>query len=78
VNSKRIHRLCRSEGLKVPQTVRNKRAIGVSANACDVRKAGHLLGTDNEGTVDSSHPTDLGFWRQADAMEPVLRGIVGE
>lgn len=39
VNSKRIHRLCRSEGLKVPQTVRNKRAIGVSANACDVRKA---------------------------------------
>ena len=39
VNSKRIHRLCRSEGLKVRQTVRNKRAIGVSANACDVRKA---------------------------------------
>jgi transposase InsO family protein len=41
VNSKRIHRLCRSEGLKVRQTVRNKRAIGVSANACDVRKAEH-------------------------------------
>jgi putative transposase len=41
VNSKRIHRLCRSEGLKVRQTVRKKRAIGVSANACDVRKAEH-------------------------------------
>lgn len=32
-----------------------------------------LLGDDNEGTVDSSHPTDLGFFRQADAFEPVLR-----
>ena len=37
----------------------------------------NLLGDDNEGTVDSSHPTDLGFWRQADAMTPVLRTIVG-
>lgn len=36
----------------------------------------HLLGDDNEGTVDSSHPTDLGFWRQADAMTPVLRSIL--
>jgi len=32
-----------------------------------------MLGQDNEGTVDSSHPTDLGFMRQADAFEPVLR-----
>ncbi|MEW6307041.1 MAG: SGNH/GDSL hydrolase family protein [Verrucomicrobiota bacterium] len=32
-----------------------------------------LLGDDYEATVDSSHPTDLGFMRQADAMEPVLR-----
>lgn len=38
----------------------------------------HLLGGDNEGTVDSSHPTDLGFWRQADAMTPVLRTILGD
>jgi hypothetical protein len=37
-----------------------------------------LLGDDNEGTVDSSHPTDLGFLRQADAFEPVLRQAVGE
>jgi GDSL-like Lipase/Acylhydrolase family/N-terminus of Esterase_SGNH_hydro-type len=35
-----------------------------------------LLGDDNEGTVDSSHPTDLGFWRQADAMTPMLRPIL--
>ena len=32
-----------------------------------------LLGADGEGTVDGSHPTDLGFMRQADQFEPVLR-----
>jgi hypothetical protein len=35
-----------------------------------------LLGDDGEGTVDSSHPTDLGFMRQADAFEAVLRPIL--
>jgi hypothetical protein len=35
-----------------------------------------LLGDDNEGTVDSSHPTDLGFFRQADAMEAALKPIL--
>lgn len=32
-----------------------------------------LLGTDGEGTVDGTHPTDLGFVRIADQIEPVLR-----
>jgi GDSL-like Lipase/Acylhydrolase family/N-terminus of Esterase_SGNH_hydro-type len=36
-----------------------------------------LLGDDNEGTVDSSHPTDLGFMRQADAFAEVLGPILG-
>jgi len=36
----------------------------------------HLLGEDNEGTVDGSHPTDLGFVRQADAFEVALRPIL--
>lgn len=35
-----------------------------------------LLGEDGEATVDSSHPTDLGFWRMADALEPVLRPLI--
>ena len=35
-----------------------------------------LLGDDTEGTVDSSHPTDLGFFRQADAFEKVLKPIL--
>lgn len=33
----------------------------------------HLLGDDTEGATDGSHPNDLGFLRQADAFEPVLR-----
>lgn len=31
-----------------------------------------LLGDDNLGTVDGSHPTDLGFLRMADQFEPIL------
>ena len=31
-----------------------------------------LLGDDGEATVDGSHPTDLGFMRQADAFAKVL------
>ncbi len=36
----------------------------------------HLLGTDNEGTVDSSHPTDLGFYRQAEAFRAALEPLL--
>jgi lysophospholipase L1-like esterase len=32
-----------------------------------------LLGTDGDGTVDDSHPTELGFARMADGLEPYLR-----
>lgn len=35
-----------------------------------------LLGDDGEGTVDSSHPTDLGFQRQAALFEAALRPLV--
>jgi lysophospholipase L1-like esterase len=37
-----------------------------------------LLGKDNLGTVDGSHPTDLGFMRMADAFEPLLKKILAE
>jgi hypothetical protein len=36
-------------------------------------KAEELLGDDGEGTTDGSHPSDLGFVRQAKAFEKVLR-----
>jgi hypothetical protein len=35
-----------------------------------------LIGDDGEGTVDGSHPTDLGFLRQADAFAEVLGPIL--
>jgi hypothetical protein len=37
-----------------------------------------LLGQDSEDTVDGSHPTDLGFFRQANAFEIALRQIVND
>jgi hypothetical protein len=36
----------------------------------------NLLGGDGEGTVDGSHPTDLGFTRQAAEFERVLRPVL--
>lgn len=37
-----------------------------------------MLGEDfDECTVDGAHPTDLGFRRMAQALEPVLEGILG-
>ena len=37
-----------------------------------------LLGDDGEGTVDGSHPTDLGFMRQADAFAEALAPILAK
>ncbi|MFV2066515.1 MAG: SGNH/GDSL hydrolase family protein [Pirellulales bacterium] len=36
----------------------------------------HLLGEDGEDTVDGSHLTDLGFFRQAAAFERALRPVL--
>ncbi len=36
-----------------------------------------LLGHDAEGATDGSHPSDMGFVRQADQFEPVLRAALG-
>jgi len=40
---------------------------GLSYVPCD-----NLLGTDGLGTVDGTHPTDLGFLRQAEVLAPVI------
>ena len=37
-----------------------------------------LLGIDNDGTSDGSHANDLGASRMADALEPVLKRILGK
>jgi len=36
----------------------------------------HLYGDDSEGATDASHASDLGFMRQADIFEPILRSIL--
>jgi transposase InsO family protein len=41
VNRKRIYRLWRKEGLKVPRKQRKKRRLGTSTNACHRRRAEH-------------------------------------
>jgi putative transposase len=41
VNRKRVYRLWRREGLKVPQKARKKRHLGHSANGCVRRRAEH-------------------------------------
>lgn len=62
----------------------SRAALRTLHNLLDLHKAGgvhylpgdKLLGDDNEGTVDGSHPTDLGFLRQADAFEKALRPLL--
>lgn len=39
----------------------------------DYVSADGLFGSDGEATVDGTHPTDVGFLRMADTIEPVLR-----
>jgi lysophospholipase L1-like esterase len=34
------------------------------------------IGDDGEGTVDGSHPTDLGFYRMADVFEAAIRPLL--
>ncbi|NBR86326.1 MAG: hypothetical protein EBS84_09075 [Proteobacteria bacterium] len=36
----------------------------------------HLYGDDTDGATDASHASDLGFLRQADIFEPVLRAAM--
>lgn len=54
VNKKRVHRLWRKEGLKVPQKRHRKRAPGQSANACSKRRS---EGTNDVWTWDFIHDT---------------------
>ncbi len=37
-----------------------------------------LYGTDGDGATDGSHASDLGFFRQANVFEPVLRQAMGK
>ena len=39
-------------------------------------KGDELYGTDSDGTVDGSHPSDLGMFRNAGILEPILREVL--
>lgn len=41
-------------------------------------EGGHLLGDDEEGTVDGVHPTDLGFSRMAAAIGPAIEAALAQ
>src|SRR5690606_12148791 len=41
-------------------------------------RADELLGADGDGTVDGTHPTDLGFVRMADTLAPVIQSILAK
>jgi lysophospholipase L1-like esterase len=40
------------------------------------RAGDDLIGADGEGTVDGSHPNDIGMMRYADALEPTLQKLL--
>ena len=52
VNYKRVHRLWKQEGFKVPQKARKKRYLGSGINACDKRKT---EGVNDVWTLDFIH-----------------------
>lgn len=52
VNYKRVHRLWKQEGFKVPQKARKKRYLGSEVNACDKRKADSM---NDVWTLDFIH-----------------------
>jgi hypothetical protein len=53
------------------------RVQDVGAKALRYLPAHDLLGDDEDGTVDTVHPNDLGFSRMADGLEPEIRAALG-
>jgi hypothetical protein len=62
----------------------NREALKKVFERLEMEKAGsvhyipgeHMLGDDGEATVDSSHPTDLGFMRQAELFQKTLEPLL--
>lgn len=52
--------------------------IASGVNGLQYNEGEHLLGDDGEATVDSTHPTDLGFIRIADVLTPRLAALMGD
>jgi HAD superfamily hydrolase (TIGR01450 family) len=52
------------------------RLVAAGVTGLHYLEGAQLLSDDGEATVDGSHPTDEGFFRMADALEPVLRALL--
>jgi hypothetical protein len=53
-----------------------EKLIAAGAKGLHYLKGDNLIGLDGEGTVDGSHPTDLGFLRQAEAMAEAIAPLL--
>ena len=70
--SQRLQRPTRNAALQaVYKQLLDERVKGLHYVPCD-----HLLGSDGEALLDGIHPTDVGFLRMADVLEPVLKPLV--
>lgn len=50
--------------------------IAAKVDGLHYLKGDDLIGHDGEGTVDGSHPTDLGFLRQAEVMTEAIKPLL--
>lgn len=66
----------RNESSRAALKAAHERLVKKDIQGLHYLEGEHLIGDDGEGTVDSSHPTDLGFVRQADAFEAALKPIL--
>ncbi|WP_460184174.1 SGNH/GDSL hydrolase family protein [Thermopirellula anaerolimosa] len=53
-----------------------RRLLEAGVTGLEYVEGEHLLGDDDEATIDGSHPSDLGMMRMADTLEPVLRRVL--
>lgn len=66
----------RHQGSRAAYVRAYDKLVGSGIKNLHYLEGANLLGNDGEGTTDGSHPNDLGFMRQADSMEPILRKIL--
>jgi hypothetical protein len=81
------NRLC-GDGRFIPERARTQAAnsaaqrevfdmlVAEGASGLHILDAADFFGEDQDGTVDGSHPSDLGSIRMADAVEPALRRLL--
>jgi hypothetical protein len=66
----------RSQRAALRRSYENLLAAGVKQ--LHYQTGDQLIGDDGEATVDGSHPSDLGMFRYADALEPVLSRLLAD